>query len=583
MAIEEELTGSTAGRVQGDFVNGNSVVIDHNHPLYFSSSDVPGALSVGIQLTGMENYTLWSRAMKITLLGRNKVGFIDGSVLRTDFDGDLKKIWDRCNVIILSWLTCNVSKDLLSGFSYSSSANQVWLDLKERFDKARGQILMMSCLPNVNQAYSLIIQDERQKGIAGSVHEEMESLALYTARHFRSPQPNTGQAFCRRNFHSLFCDFRNMKEHTRVEFNKLNKCDHCNATEHVKADCFQLIGYPEYFKGKKKDQMAWKAHTIMGEKSNRDMSLMGDKITHDQLLHIKNKSSPSRLNQILNKSAHMAGKNSYLKWIIDTGATDHMIHDHNKLHSESKVGSIGRVQLPTGDSTMVSHMGRDSELTPCVVLRSAVTTNVTECTGPFLCTNDEYIGESTTDVGVFSEDPVLPYTKGILKDNFKIKELGDLRYFLGIEFARNDTGILMHQRKYCFELISDMGLSSSRPVGASFEINHKLTTAEFDLQFPSKKNGNDKLLDDPGVYQKLVGRLFYLTMTRPDIAFAVLLLSQFMHSPKTSHMEAAMRVVRYVKHSLGLGILMSSNATNQLTSYCDANWAACPNNRRSIT
>ncbi|XP_010327468.1 uncharacterized protein [Solanum lycopersicum] len=141
MAIEEELTGSTAGRVQGDFVNGNSVVIDHNHPLYFSSSDVPGALSVGIQLTGMENYTLWSRAMKITLLGRNKVGFIDGSVLRTDFDGDLKKIWDRCNVIILSWLTCNVSKDLLSGFSYSSSANQVWLDLKERFDKVNGSRL----------------------------------------------------------------------------------------------------------------------------------------------------------------------------------------------------------------------------------------------------------------------------------------------------------------------------------------------------------------------------------------------------------------------------------------------------------
>lgn len=126
------------------------------------------------------------------------------------------------------------------------------MGLNESYSQARGQILMMSCLPNVNQAYSLIIQDERQKGIAGSVHEEMESLALYTARHFRSPQPNTGQAFCRRNFHSLFCDFRNMKEHTRVEFNKLNKCDHCNATEHVKADCFQLIGYPEYFKGKKK-------------------------------------------------------------------------------------------------------------------------------------------------------------------------------------------------------------------------------------------------------------------------------------------------------------------------------------------
>lgn len=173
-------------------------------------------------------------------------------------------------------------------------------------------------------------------------------------------------------------------------------------------------------------------------------------------------------------------------------------------------------------------------------------------------------------------------TKGILKDNFKIKDLGDLRYFLGIEFARNNTGILMHQRKYCLELISDMGLSSSRPVIAPIEINHKLTTAKFDLQFPSE-NGNDKLLDDTGVYKKLVGRLLYLTMTRPDIAFAVQLLSQFMHSPKTSHIKASIRVVRYVKQSPGLGILMSSNATDQLTAYCDADWAACPNNRRSIT
>lgn len=135
MAIEEKLTGSTAGQVRGDLVNGSSVVIDHNHPLYLSSSDVPGALSVGIQLTGMENYTLWSRAMEIALLGRNKVGFIDGSVLHTDFNGPVKKVWDRCNAIVISWLTCNVSKDLLSGILYSSSVNQVWLDHKERFDK----------------------------------------------------------------------------------------------------------------------------------------------------------------------------------------------------------------------------------------------------------------------------------------------------------------------------------------------------------------------------------------------------------------------------------------------------------------
>lgn len=144
MVNEDGLTGASTDRASTDRdngINGGFVTIDHNHPLHLRSSDVPGALSVGIQLTGMENYTLWSRAMEIALLGRNKLGFIDGSVLRSDFDGPLKKIWDCCNAIAITWLTCNVSKDLLSGILYSSSANQVWLDLKERFDKINGSRL----------------------------------------------------------------------------------------------------------------------------------------------------------------------------------------------------------------------------------------------------------------------------------------------------------------------------------------------------------------------------------------------------------------------------------------------------------
>ena len=173
-------------------------------------------------------------------------------------------------------------------------------------------------------------------------------------------------------------------------------------------------------------------------------------------------------------------------------------------------------------------------------------------------------------------------TKTMLKDTFKIKDLGDLRYFLGIEFAWNKDGIIMHQRKYCLELISDMGLSGSKPIRAPIELNQKLTSAEFDLYFPQESK-TDKLLKDPSVYQKLVGRLLYLTITRPDTAFAVQNLSQYMHEPKTSHMEAAIRMIKYVKQSPGLGILMSSSSTNQMTAYCDADWASCANTRKSIT
>ena len=87
-------------------------------------------------------------------------------------------------------------------------------------------------------------------------------------------------------------------------------------------------------------------------------------------------------------------------------------------------------------------------------------------------------------------------TKRILKDSFKIKDLEELRYFLGIEFARNSTGILMRQRKYCLELISDMGLSSSKPVGAPIELNKRPTTTEFDLHF-SPADEHHELLKDP--------------------------------------------------------------------------------------
>ena len=65
--------------------------IDHTHPLYLSSSDVTGAVQISIQFVGMENYTLWSRAMELTLLTKNKLGFIDGSIKREDYTVDSEK------------------------------------------------------------------------------------------------------------------------------------------------------------------------------------------------------------------------------------------------------------------------------------------------------------------------------------------------------------------------------------------------------------------------------------------------------------------------------------------------------------
>ncbi|KAK6784796.1 hypothetical protein RDI58_018251 [Solanum bulbocastanum] len=153
-----------------------------------------------------------------------------------------------------------------------------------------------------------------------------------------------------------------------------------------------------------------------------------------------------------------------------------------------------------------------------------------------------------------------------------MKDLGELKYFLRIEFSRTTKDILMNQRKYALGLVSELGLAGCMPSSTPLEFNHKLTSTMFDECTGNKDSVEDTPLDDCGKYQRLIERLLYLTMTRPDIAFVVQVLSQYMHSPKLSHMEATLRVVRYIKGTTGLGLFMSSNKENELVAYCDSDW-----------
>ncbi|XP_042962943.1 uncharacterized mitochondrial protein AtMg00810-like [Carya illinoinensis] len=152
---------------------------------------------------------------------------------------------------------------------------------------------------------------------------------------------------------------------------------------------------------------------------------------------------------------------------------------------------------------------------------------------------------------------------------FKVRDLGCLRYFLGLEVARSSKWIHLCQKKYVLDILSYSGMLGCKPLKIPLDQNFNI----------SKEDSNP--ITDPSIFRRLIGRLLYLTITRPDICFSVQVLSQFMDCPNDTHLAAAYRILRYLKAAPGQGILLSSSSQLQLRTYCDSDWASCPDSRRS--
>ena len=172
-----------------------------------------------------------------------------------------------------------------------------------------------------------------------------------------------------------------------------------------------------------------------------------------------------------------------------------------------------------------------------------------------------------------SDEEKLKRVKGMLAEQFKMKDLGQLKHFLGIDFDFSDGCIKMSQEKYTNKILQRFNMSDCRV---------RETPCEQKLEY----NDDAIRMTDIRMYREAVGSLIYLTTcTRPDLSFVVSRLSQYLAKPTEEQWVTVKHVLRYLKGTADKGLTFRKNNTENLGihAYSDADWAADANDRRSTT
>lgn len=157
----------------------------------------------------------------------------------------------------------------------------------------------------------------------------------------------------------------------------------------------------------------------------------------------------------------------------------------------------------------------------------------------------------------------------LLQQNFTIKNLSNIRYFLGLKVTRTQRGLFLNQDKYAHDILDKASITNANPSSTPCLPNHKFDKQSSDPLSPG----------DTHIYRSIVGSLQYLSQTRPFLSFAINQVCQYLHCPRTPRFQAVKRILRYIKATMSHG-LVYTKGSNNLTSFCDADWTGSSDDRR---
>lgn len=156
-----------------------------------------------------------------------------------------------------------------------------------------------------------------------------------------------------------------------------------------------------------------------------------------------------------------------------------------------------------------------------------------------------------------------------LRTTFRMKDMGEVHYFLGIQIQKHKDGLFLCQEKYTRDLLTVAGMAECAPVETPLP-----------LQL-DKVTGQNEPFVQPTYFRSLAGKLQYLTLTRPDIQYAVNYVCQKMHAPTVADFTNLKRILRYLKGTTSFGLHITANTSFKLYGFSDSDWAGCRETRCS--
>ncbi|KAK2972647.1 hypothetical protein RJ640_003025 [Escallonia rubra] len=313
------------------------------------------------------------------------------------------------------------------------------------------------------------------------------------------------------------------------------------------------------------------------------------------------------------------------EWFPDTGATAHITEDPGKLSNLVRYQGSDSVMVGNGNKLHISHIGdgkiksghsviplKDVLVVPHIqksLLSVSQLTNDYPCSFefdgdppaldqtrdqlPILSPSTEpeitplglgpqsgeplVVPNSTSPITIPSTTSTTPTSNSNLdaspssQSSCALSHPMITRSKAGIQVNCTPDGLFLHQSKYAGDLLQRAMMVDSKPIA------NPMAPKSFSLK------NKDSLFHDPTLFRSIVGGLQYLTMTRPDLSYAINVVCQHMHRPTQAAFQLMKRILRYVKGTTQLGLQIRSASSLDLYAFCDADWAGCPFSRRSTT